>query len=279
MKRIFFKTASGKIIWLFLAFVVITFLGGGFILSGLLRLPVPVANGLIAIVILIISRNVYKREGSDLSKLGLDLRWNHIKYIIPGLIAGGLFVVPLVYAFCYIKGYPVVFNQNFSAYYVLSGLITGLPVVVLEELAFRGICFEKTIALAGVRKANIIFAILFVISHWLNMPEFKLLQMAVLLITALGHLLYATAFLKSGTLYFSIALHAGNNWVSNFVFSTPENPGNHSLIHIVTGYQSQVADAGFFLTTLTTAIFFTLFILILRRWRDGSTSIKRNILE
>jgi membrane protease YdiL (CAAX protease family) len=136
-----------------------------------------------------------------------------------GLLIGGIFVFPLVYAIAFIKGYPVVFNQNFNGFYVLSGIWLLIPTVMLEELAFRGICFKKTVEISTVIAANIIFAALFILSHWINLGAFgNIALMTILLITGLGHLLFATAFLKSKTLFFPIGLHLGNNWVSLFVF-------------------------------------------------------------
>lgn len=268
MKNFFLNTAIGKIGGLFLLFVAITFIGGGFILNGLLRMPATLANSIVVVAMLVITYKVYKKEGQDLSTLGTDLRWRHLRFALTGFLIGGLFVFPLVYAFAFIKGYPVIFNANFSSSYVLKGLLLVLPAVLLEELAFRGICFEKTVRLAGVKNANIIFASVFILSHWLNMQSFNGPQMFVLLITGLGHILYATAFLRSGTLFFPIGLHFGNNWVSNFVFSTTENHpaglNNLSLIEIITNGELPVFDKQFFLTTFTTALLFILLIQCLR---------------
>ena len=144
---------------------------------------------------------------------------------------------------------------------------------MLEELAFRGICFKKTIQISSIAIANIIFAILFILSHWINLGAFgNPVMMTVLLITGLGHWLYATALLRSGTLYFPIGLHLGNNWVSLFVFSnldstdTSAGKTKPSLMNVITDSKIPIFNGQFILTTIVTAILFLLFIFAIRKW-------------
>jgi predicted secreted protein len=93
-----------------------------------------------------------------------------------------------------------------------------------------------------------------------------------LVITGLGHILYATALLKSKTLYFPIGLHLGNNWVSLFVFSglgvndPTSGQVKPSLINVLGNEGTPAFNGQFILTTIVTAIFFVLFILAVRKW-------------
>ncbi len=273
MKKNLFQSQVAKIVFLFISFVLTTFILGGFILNGLLRVPSQITNLIVIIAILLITWQAYKKEGKNLSELGLNLKLRNLGFGVSGLLIGGLFVIPLVYIIAFIKGFPVVFNQNFNGSYVLSGLWLLLPTVVLEELAFRGICFKKTVEISSVTRANIIFATLFILSHWINLGAFgNPVFMTILLITGLGHLLYATAFLKSKTLYFPIGLHLGNNWVSLFVFSNMDindptiGQVKPSLINIISDEKNPVFNGQFILTTIVTAILFLLFILAIRKW-------------
>jgi len=273
MKKSLFKTQVTKIVFLFISFVLTTFILGGFILNGLLRVPSHIANAIVIIAILLITWRAYKKEGKNLSELGLNLKLRTLGFGLSGLLIGGLFVIPLVYIIAFIKGFPVVFNQNFNGSYVLSGLWLLLPTVVLEELAFRGICFKKTVEISNVSRANIIFAMLFILSHWINLGAFgSPVFMTILLITGLGHLLYAIAFLKSKTLYFPIGLHLGNNWVSLFVFSNMDindptiGEVKPSLINIISDGKTPVFNGQFVLTIIVTATLFLLFILAIRKW-------------
>jgi membrane protease YdiL (CAAX protease family) len=273
MLKKLFQGQVAKIVLLFISFVLTTFILGGFILNGLLRIPAQIANVFVIIAILVITWLAYKKEGKNLSELGLDLRLRNFSFGLLGLLLGGIFVIPLVYLTAFINGYPVIFNQHFNGTYVLSGLWLLLPTVMLEELAFRGICFKKTVDISTITIANIIFATLFILSHWINLGAFgNPVLMTILLITGLGHLLYATALLKSKTLYFPIGLHLGNNWVSLFVFSnldvTDHTAGQlkPSLISIISSGKTPVFDGHFILTTTVTAMLFLLFILAIRKW-------------
>jgi membrane protease YdiL (CAAX protease family) len=269
----FYKSQTLKIIFLFIGFVLVTFILGGFILNGLFKMQPQTANVIVIITILFITWKTYKNEGKNLSELGLNFNFKNIGFAFWGFVIGGLFIIPLVYIIAFIKGYPVVFNHAFKGSYVLSGLWLLFPTVVLEELAFRGICFKKTVELTSVAKANIIFAGLFILSHWINGAAFgDPIAMTVLLITGLGHVLYATALLKSKTLYFPIGIHLGGNWVNYFVFSNLNNndPVNGqlkpSLINVVSNDKIQLFNGQFVLTTAVTALAFLLFILIIRKW-------------
>jgi membrane protease YdiL (CAAX protease family) len=273
MLKKLFQGQVAKIVLLFISFVLTTFILGGFILNGLLRIPAQIANVFVIIAILVITWLAYKKEGKNLSELGLDLRLRNFSFGLLGLLLGGIFVIPLVYLTAFINGYPVIFNQHFNGTYVLSGLWLLLPTVMLEELAFRGICFKKTVDISTITIANIIFATLFILSHWINLGAFgNPVLMTILLITGLGHLLYATALLKSKTLYFPIGLHLGNNWVSLFVFSNLDVTDHAvgqlkpSLISIISSGKTPVFDGHFILTTTVTAMLFLLFILAIRKW-------------
>lgn len=273
MKKNLFKTQVAKIIFLFISFILTTFILGGFILNGLLRVPSQIANVIVIVAILFITWQAYKKEGKNLSELGMNLRLRNFGFGILGLFIGGIFIIPLVYTIAFIKGYSVVFNQNFNGSYVLSGLWLLLPTVLLEELAFRGICFKKSVEISSVTTANIIFATLFILSHWINLGAFgNPVLMTILLITGLGHILYATAFLKSKTLYFPIGIHLGNNWVTYFVFSNldindlTKGKVKPSLINVISDEKNPQLNGQFILTTIVTAIFFVLFILAIQKW-------------
>ena len=273
MTKPFYKTQIAKIIFLLISFVLTTFILGGFILNGLLRIPSQIANVIVIIAILFITWEAYKKEGKNLSELGLNVNAKNIGFAILGLVLGGLFIIPLVYIIAFIKGYPVVFNSTFNGSYVISGLWLLLPTVMLEELAFRGICFKKTVEISSVAKANLIFATLFILSHWINLGAFgNPLAMTILLITGLGHILYATAFLKSKTMYFPIGIHLGNNWVNLFVFSNldindpTKGQVKPSLINVVGDDKTPLFNGQFILVTAITALLFVFFILAIRKW-------------
>ncbi|MBS1507274.1 MAG: CPBP family intramembrane metalloprotease [Bacteroidetes bacterium] len=273
MNKSFYKSQVAKIVFLFLSFVMTTFILGGFILNGLLRIPSQIANVVVIVAILLITWKAYKKEGKNLSELGLSVNARNIGFAILGMFIGGLFIISLVYIIAFVKGYPVVFNSTFNGWYVISGLWLLLPTVILEELAFRGICFKKTIEISTVVNANLIFTTLFILSHWINLGAFgNPMAMTILLITGLGHLLYATAFLKAKTLYFPIGIHLGNNWVNLFVFSNldindpTKGQVKPSLINVVGDGKLPLFNGQFILVTAITALLFVFFILAIGKW-------------
>lgn len=273
MNKPFYKTEIAKIVFLFISFVLTVFFLGGFVLNGLLRFLPQLANVIVIVAILFITWKAYKKEGKNLSALGLNVTARNIGFAVLGIGLGGLFIIPLVYLIAFIKGYPVVFNSTFNGSYVLSGLWLLLPTIILEELAFRGICFQKTVATSSVAKANLIFATLFILSHWINLGAFgSPVAMTILLITGLGHILYATAFLRAKTLFFPIGLHLGNNWVNLFVFSNLDinDPTRGqikpSLINVVGDDKMPLFNGQFVLVTAITASLFVLFIFGIRKW-------------
>src|SRR6478672_1118246 len=108
MKRNVFNSQVAKIIFLFISIVLTTFILGGFILNGLLRVPSQIANVFVIIAVLLIAWQAYKKEGKNLSELGLNLKSTNIGFGLLGLLIGGIFVIPLAFSIAYIKGYPFV---------------------------------------------------------------------------------------------------------------------------------------------------------------------------
>jgi len=91
-------------------------------------------------------------------------------------------------------------------------------------LLFRGYLFKKTIETSNVIMANIIFSILFMLIHVLDADVLSNTGMIIMLVVAIpvGHLLFATALLKSKTIYFPIGLHLGNNWATRHLLNNDE---------------------------------------------------------
>ncbi|MDB5280789.1 MAG: hypothetical protein JWR61_5744 [Ferruginibacter sp.] len=102
-------------------FVLTTFILGGFVLNGLLRIPSQIANVIAIVVILVTTRSVYRKEGKDLSELGLNITLRDIGFGISGIVIGGIFIVPVMYTITLVRGYPIVFNPSFSLSYILNG--------------------------------------------------------------------------------------------------------------------------------------------------------------
>lgn len=104
--------------------------------------------------------------------------------------------------------------------------------VAVEEFLFRGHLFKKTIEISSVIKANIIFSILSKLVHVFDSGVINSLPMIIFTVITIpvGHLLFATALLKSKSLFFPIGIHLGNNWATNHLIN--ENNDGNSLLFI-----------------------------------------------
>jgi len=80
-----YKSQILKIIFLFISFVLTTFILGGFILNGLLRVQAQLANILVIVAIFFITWKAYKKEGKNLSALGLNLKLKKYWFCIFGI--------------------------------------------------------------------------------------------------------------------------------------------------------------------------------------------------
>jgi membrane protease YdiL (CAAX protease family) len=228
-----------------------------------------------ATVLLMLTWMVYKQEGKTLVQLGLDLRRRNIGFLALGIIIGSAFFFVMFLAQMIRYNIQVSVNENAGYLSILAGLFLLLPHVLLEELIFRGYCFKKTVDKAGTIKANLIFAFLFMVWHWIALDAWGNFGMMLgLLTTAFGHLLFSTALMKSGTLYFPIGIHLGNNWTSHYFFSS-STKGVNSLPSADSLFISTVPpqDLSQFHNVLnniaTTFICFMVFTWMIWKWKTN----------
>lgn len=112
-------------------------------------------------------------------------------------------------------------NPLFNAHLLWEGIWWNLKSVLFEELIFRGVLLYILIKRLGATKGIIISAIGFGIYHWFsygilgNIPKMAL----YFFVTGIMGLIYAYAYAKTFSLYISIAIHFGWNFVQSFVFS------------------------------------------------------------
>ncbi|WP_223033049.1 CPBP family intramembrane glutamic endopeptidase [Hanstruepera marina] len=173
---------------------------------------------------------LYKTEKKSLSEIGLNLRLKNLSFLPLGLIIGVVALFAAKYARALYAGESFVLSGSFDYSSILYTLYFILPTVAVEEFLFRGYLFKKTIKLSNVVIANIIFSVMFMLIHVIDDSVMNNKGLMVLFIISIpvGHLLFATALLKSKTLFFPIGLHLGNNWATRHLI-TNENSGNGIL--------------------------------------------------
>ncbi len=199
-------------------------------------------------LLLLITWWLYKNEGSSLSALGLTLTKRNLGFLPIGLLVGIVLYAVGMYAAILYQGLEISFNKNADYTIIAGGLFFFIQGVMNEELIFRGYCFKKTVEVYGVAKANIVFAILFLIWHWISWDAWGNYGLMLSAITVcFGHLLFATSLLRSGTLFLAIGIHLGNNWaVKHFAAYEGDIPIVNSIF-VVTGsaqQESQVVLTG-----------------------------------
>lgn len=196
---------------------------------------------------------LYKRDHKSLKEIGLDLNIKRLMFLPLGiLIAASTFLVAK-----YVKAILLDETFHLASEISLEGILSAfyfiLPTVVVEEFLFRGYLFKKTIEIHSVTKTNILFAILFTSIHLLDGDVLGNPGMIVLIVISIpvGHLLFATALLKSKSIYFPTGLHLGNNWATRHLVS--ENSEGNSI---------------FFVTNTATFDTWSSFILFLLLWNS-----------
>lgn len=139
-----------------------------------------------------------------------------------------------------------------------------------EELIFRGYSFKLTVDKYGVVTANVIFAILFLIWHWISWNAFGNYGLMLSAITVcFGHLLFSTSLLRSGTLFLPIGIHLGNNWaVKHLAAYQSKDETLENCLFIVTG--SSEHDSQFVLTSIS-IIWMLIVTAIIYKWINKST--------
>jgi len=231
-----------------------------------------------AILLLVATWILYKTDNKSLDAIGLNFKLKNLVFLPLGtLIAAGTFLIAKYLKALYLDE---IFHISSAINYknILYALYAILPTVAVEEFLFRGYLFKKTIEMSSVIKANIIFSILFMSIHVLDEGVFKNPGMLILLIISIpvGHLLFATALLKSKSLFFPIGIHRGNNWATRHLITTNNN--GESILYITNNARFDTWPS-FIVYILLWNLIFLFVTYIIWKWPDFSflKRLKKNI--
>ena len=215
-----YPTLSRFVLALFL-FAFALFLSG-LINNGVIKVYFPYAS---AILLGIATWLLYKVDYKSLREIGLNLSLRHLSFLPLGVLIGAIAFLTAKYARALYTGESIVISETVNYSTILYALYIILPTVAVEEFLFRGYLFKKTIEKSNVIVANIIFSILFTLIHVFDENVMNNRGMMIFLIISIpvGHLLFATALLKSKTLFFPIGLHLGNNWATQHLITNSDN--------------------------------------------------------
>jgi membrane protease YdiL (CAAX protease family) len=131
------------------------------------------------------------------------------------------FAVIYYLIFIIVLNAEVQINNSYSFPDFLNGSWWTLKSVLYEELLFRGALLFLAIKYFGKLRGIFLSSIVFGIYHWFSYNVFGDIpqMLSIFIITGVGGLVFAWAFVKTQSLYLPIGLHFGWNLVSVVVFS------------------------------------------------------------
>ncbi|PTM10638.1 MAG: hypothetical protein DA407_03365 [Bacteroidetes bacterium] len=216
---------------------------------------------------------LYKKDKKSIRDLGLNFNLKNLSFLPLGILIGAfaLFGAKILRALYVGENFEITTTINYTN--ILFAFYFILPQVATEEFLFRGYLFKKTTEVSNVVIANIIFSILFMLIHVLdeNVLSNKVMIILLVITIPVGHLLFATALLKSKTLFFPIGLHLGNNWATRHLI-TNSNSGE-SILFIPNGATFDTWTP-FIITIILFNGFFLLVTFIIWKW-DKFSFVKR----
>ena len=234
------------------------------VLSGVINkyLPIPFID---VTLLAIVTWFLYRTEGKSIKSLGLNITTRHLLFLVLGLFIG---IAALGFENFFRSVYTSErwsISSSINQLALWRTLYFILPSVIVQELVFRGYLFTKTIEVTNVAIANLIFGIFFMLVHVLDRDVMQNTGQLIFLIVSIpvGHLLFATALLKSKTIYFPIGLHWGNNWASICLIGYAKN--ENTVFHINNPYVFQ-SWKSFIVLLVIFNIFFLLVALMIWKW-------------
>lgn len=217
------------------------------------------------VLLFVVTWLLYKTEGKTLASIGLNFSLKNLSFLPLGVGIGmmALFGATYLKALYLGENFEVASSIDYETLWLAFYFI--LPQVATEEFLFRGYLFKKTIEASNVIVANIIFSILFMLIHVLDENVLQQRGLIILLVVSIpvGHLLFATALLKSKTLWFPIGLHLGNNWATRHLIS---NTNDSNSIFYLTDVNSFETWTSFIMFLVIFNGFFLLVTYVIWKW-------------
>jgi membrane protease YdiL (CAAX protease family) len=243
-------------------------IGIALILSGIIQKPIPqlqvyfpfVGTTLVAFA----TWCMYRTENKNLSELGFDLKKRNIMLLPIGLVLGIVAFVVGFYLKTFVTGEHWNVNHGVQYEAIFQQLYWVLPMAAVQEFIVRGYCFKKIIEMSNPTVAIIICGLLFIAMHdfWNGNMVSGVAFAASLFI---GHLLFSEALLKSGTIYFSIGLHWGNNLANGNLFT--EGQRDTSLLFTTNQPVGSISLLQFALIFLAVNIGFCILAFLIWQWK------------
>ncbi|MDO5980340.1 CPBP family intramembrane glutamic endopeptidase [Flavivirga spongiicola] len=188
------------------------------------------------ILLIIVNGVMYKTENKGLNELGLNLKKTNLYFLPLGLVLGVLAVLIGYYSKSILIGDTIHLNRDVDFLNVLKHLYWILPTAAVQELICRGYIYKKLISTTNLTRANVIMSIIFISMHDVfGIGIFGAIFYSISLI--IGHLVFATALLRSGTILFAIGIHWGSNVANNQLFT--DDKLQSSILYLTKAVQEE----------------------------------------
>jgi membrane protease YdiL (CAAX protease family) len=214
---------------------------------------------------------LYRTDKQSLKTIGLNLSLRNTGFLFLGLLIGMAAVAVSNGLRSLYTGEVWHLGTTISGMRILKSLYFVLPTAAVQELMFRGYPFTKAISKWGVTKANVLFAILFMLVHVIDRDVMQSIPHMIFLavVIPVGHLYFATGLLRSGTLLLPIGLHWGNNWATHHLFGGSDN--GQAIIY--TTQKMFNTWTPFIILVLIYTVFFLLVTWAIWKWNKHNSCI------
>ena len=210
---------------------------------------------------------LYRTENKNLDELGFNLQSRNLTFLPIGLVLGILAVLLGYYLKSFLTGDTIYFNPDLEYFSILKHLYWVLPTAAVQEFLCRGYVYKKMISATNLTVANIVLGLVFISMHDVfNIGIFGAIFYSISLI--IGHLVFATALLKSGTIFFAIGIHWGSNLANNQLFT--DDKITSSIFYLEKAVQEEPAGPnplGILLYILALNIGFILLGILISKWK------------
>lgn len=217
---------------------------------------------------------MYRTENKNLSALGFNLEKRNVLFLPLGLVLGIIVFATGFYLRTLITGEKWNINDDINYPVILQQLYWVLPTVVVQQFIVRGYCFKKIIEMSNQTTGILISALLFIGMH--DFWNGNMVQVVFYAATLfLGHLLFCMALLKSGTIYFAIGLHWGNNLANSSLFTMEQK--DTSIIFTTNQQASNLNWTQVGLLFLLSNIGFIILLLVIWKWKTKQKAITAQV--
>ena len=185
-------------------------------------LPIPLGPNsaipralLVALVLLLVTRALLRREGRSPSELGLSFSARAAKHVVLALGAGALLFATAALLLRVVLPFEWELNRTILPHAITGALLFHLATNACEELAWRGYAFEGLLRAVGHWPAQLIVALVAAFFHVLSGWSWEV----ALISTTTGSLLFALVFLRWRSVPAAIGVHAAWNWTRDLILT------------------------------------------------------------